>query len=289
MEELIAQYPDDFFPGKKLILIGRQESFKGAGRFDLLFQDGFGTKILMELKARTARYEDATQLARYKDAFEERGERAVLMWLVATDIPRSVREFMDRIGIQYSEIHEVEFREVSEHRGVVFPRTDRPERSEQLADGNAEDCESRVDKMQNGDKDQLHEKAEKLAKTEFAKHGFQLTQSRPNEKHVDMIVQKPSGKRYKVRLQSRTWPNYPYFPKETFEPANDLFAVLVLFEGSREALYLIPSLAWNTPDDLFVSRDYEKKKSKPEWGLNLSEKNRKQLDEYQFDRQINKL
>ncbi len=46
----------------------RQGSFQGVGRFDLLFKDEFDTNILMELKARTAKYQDATQLAKYKDA-----------------------------------------------------------------------------------------------------------------------------------------------------------------------------------------------------------------------------
>jgi hypothetical protein len=31
------------------------------------------------------------------------------------------------------------------------------------------------------------------------------------------------------------------------------------------SLYLIPFIAWNQPDSLLVSRDYEGKKSKPEW------------------------
>jgi len=72
----------------------------------------------MELKARTAKYEDATQAARYKAELEQRGEKNVLMWLVAPHIPRSVCEFLDRIGIQYSEIHTVEFRNVAQRHGI---------------------------------------------------------------------------------------------------------------------------------------------------------------------------
>lgn len=88
------------------------------GRFDLLFEDEFQTKILMELKARPGKYEDATQLARYKDELQRRGQRSVLMWLVAPQIPTSVREFLDRIGIEYSEIHISEFRQVAERHDV---------------------------------------------------------------------------------------------------------------------------------------------------------------------------
>ena len=35
------------------------------------------------------------------------------MWLVAPSIPRSVRDFLDHVGIEYTEIHEAEFRRVA--------------------------------------------------------------------------------------------------------------------------------------------------------------------------------
>lgn len=117
MEDLIANHPDDFFPGKGFDLRGRQQSFAGVGRFDLLFEDRFETKILMELKAVPAKYEVASQLAKYKDELLNRGERHILMWLVAPQIPQSVREFLDRIGIEYTEIHVPEFRRVAERHG----------------------------------------------------------------------------------------------------------------------------------------------------------------------------
>ncbi len=103
MEDLIAEYPQEFFPRKSLRLQGRQKSFREVGRFDLLFSDEFGTQILMELKAVTAKYEDATQLAKYRDALLANGTANALMWLVAPSIPRSVRDFLDHIGIEYTE------------------------------------------------------------------------------------------------------------------------------------------------------------------------------------------
>jgi Endonuclease NucS len=126
MEDLIAAYPDDFFPHKEFRLKGRQQSFSGMGRFDLLFTDRFQTNILMELKAVPAKYEVATQLAKYKDELFSWGERNILMWLVAPSISHSVREFLDRIGIEYSEIHEPEFRSVAARRGVAPNSTAMP-------------------------------------------------------------------------------------------------------------------------------------------------------------------
>ena len=126
MEDLIASFASDFFPRRQLVLKGRQRSFSGVGRFDLLFEDEFQTNVLMELKARPGKYEDATQLARYKDELDRQGERNVLMWLVAPQIPNSVREFLDRIGIEYSEVHEAEFRRVAERHGVTSPFSESP-------------------------------------------------------------------------------------------------------------------------------------------------------------------
>jgi hypothetical protein len=118
MEDLIARFPDDFFPGRRFELKGRQQSFAGVGRFDLLFEDRFQTKILMELKAGPAKYEAADQLARYKDELRNRGESNVLMWLVAPQVPHSIREFLDRAGIEYSEIHVAEFQRVADRHNA---------------------------------------------------------------------------------------------------------------------------------------------------------------------------
>lgn len=114
MEDLIANFPSEFFGRHRLTLLGRQGTFQNVGRYDLLFKDEFGTQIIMELKAVGARYEDATQLARYRDALIEKGTKNVLMWLVAPSIPRSVRDFLEHVGIEYTEIHESEFLRVAD-------------------------------------------------------------------------------------------------------------------------------------------------------------------------------
>jgi Endonuclease NucS len=120
MEDLIATHPDEFFPRHGLTLEGRQGTFPEFGRYDLLFRDGFGKRIIMELKAVPASYEHATQLARYNETLRANNVASVWMWLVAPSIPRPVREFLDQVGIQYSEIHEAEFRKVAAGHGYTF-------------------------------------------------------------------------------------------------------------------------------------------------------------------------
>lgn len=120
MEELIAAYPADFFFRNQLVLVGRQQSLAGVGRFDLLFEDIFKSTIVMELKARTLKYEDATQVATYRDELKRNGQTNVVMWLVSPHIPQSVREFLDDKGIEYTEIHVSEFRRVAERHGFTI-------------------------------------------------------------------------------------------------------------------------------------------------------------------------
>jgi len=133
MEDLIAAYPGDFFPRHLFRLCGRQRTFKGVGRFDLHFLDQFNSNILMELKAVPARYEDASQLGKYRDAMQAQGGERVIMWLVAPLIPSSVREFLEHIGIEFTEIHESEYKRVARLRGVTV--RDEPTTYARPADG----------------------------------------------------------------------------------------------------------------------------------------------------------
>jgi Endonuclease NucS len=120
MEELIARFPHEFFPKENLTLVGRQRTFQGVGRFDLMFKDPFGTQVLMELKAKTLKYEDATQVAKYRDALKAQGERRLLMWLVAPRVPQSVSDFLDEVGIQWTEIRAAKFQDVAHRHNLEF-------------------------------------------------------------------------------------------------------------------------------------------------------------------------
>ena len=117
MEELIARYTSEFFPQYEFGLTGRQGSYPGFGRYDLLFEDSRGFKILMELKARPAKYQDADQLARYYEALQTSGETGMMLWLVATSIHQAVAEYLDRAGIEHSEFHLPQYMRVAEKYG----------------------------------------------------------------------------------------------------------------------------------------------------------------------------
>lgn len=119
MEDLIAGNPEHFFPRHGFVLQGRQQSFLGVGRFDLLFADRHGMTILMELKAVPARYEVIDQVARYRDALVAQGATNIIMWIVAPSIPPGMKDFLSHLGIEYTEIHEIEFNRAATQFGYI--------------------------------------------------------------------------------------------------------------------------------------------------------------------------
>lgn len=138
---------------------------------------------------------------------------------------------------------------------------------------------------------QLGRYAEYLAKMEFTLFGFEVYSAEVDNKGIDFVIRRGSDNYYDVQVKSCRRLNYVFFPKDKFEPnRNNLLAVIILFEDNTPPrLYLVPSTRWLQEDALFVSRDYEGKKSKPEWGLNLSKRNLHLLDEFIFERQIQKM
>jgi hypothetical protein len=137
---------------------------------------------------------------------------------------------------------------------------------------------------------QIGKYAEYFAKMEFALHGFDVYSSEVDDHGIDFVVRKDAVTYYDVQVKSIRGHNYIFFPKDKFQLRHNLLAaVVILIEGEPPALYLIPSEAWAEPNALLADRRYEGKKSKPEWGLNISKKNMPLLEPYEFDRMVKKL
>jgi hypothetical protein len=131
---------------------------------------------------------------------------------------------------------------------------------------------------------QLGRYAEYFAKMEFTLYGFDVYTAEVDDRGIDFVIRKGSDRYYDVQVKSSRNLNYIFFPKAKFGLRDNLLAVVVLFiDGAAPQLYLIPSTAWRDPNALLVSHDYEGKKSKPEWGLNLSKKNLPLLTKFSFD------
>lgn len=130
--------------------------------------------------------------------------------------------------------------------------------------------------------------AEYLVTLQFFQDGYNVYKTVVDDHGVDLLVRHTaSTKHYEVQVKSsRDW-NYIFFPKHKFPLRNDLLAAVVLFlKGQPPEFYLIPAQAWASPSALLVSRDYEGKKSKPEWGLNLTAKTLSLLAPYVFTKTL---
>ena len=84
--------------------------------------------------------------------------------------------------------------------------------------------------------------------------------------------------------------SYPNSATPKFKLSPELYLALAILNQEFEPkLFLIPSEAWKKPNKLLVDRNYEGKKSKPEWGLNISNKNMNLLEKYSFSRTVSRL
>jgi len=136
---------------------------------------------------------------------------------------------------------------------------------------------------------QIGRYAEYFVKMEFTLFGFEVYTAEVDDRGVDFVIRK-DDQYYDVQVKSARGLNYIFFPKDKFNPRDNLLAAIVLFfDGEPPQLYLIPSKEWLKPNALLVSRDYEGKKSKPEWGLNLSKKNLPLLSQFAFDKIVQEL
>lgn len=137
---------------------------------------------------------------------------------------------------------------------------------------------------------QIGQYAEYLVKMELIAFGLDVYSAEVDDKGIDFILRKDDLHYYDVQVKSARNLSYIFFPKSKFLLRSNMLAAVVLFEDDRPAsLYLIPSVVWQNPTNLFASKDYEGKQSPPEWGLNLSRKNIAELEQYQFENMVDKL
>jgi len=125
---------------------------------------------------------------------------------------------------------------------------------------------------------------------EFTLARFDVYTAEVDDKGIDFVIRKDENTYYDIQVKSVRGFNYIFLLKEKVVLRKNLYAAIVIFiEEKPPQLYLIPSLVWSNPNGLFVSRDYEGKKSNPEWGINLAKKYIPLLKEYEFSKVINTL
>jgi hypothetical protein len=139
-------------------------------------------------------------------------------------------------------------------------------------------------------KPQLGRYAEFLVKMELSMHGLDVYTAEVDDKGIDFIVRRDSNTYFDIQVKSSRNYTYIFFPKRCFSPRPNLYAAFVHFlDGSLPGLYLIPSLEWCQPNKLLVDREYEGKKSLPEYGINVSRINMPLLEKYSFNLSVEQL
>jgi hypothetical protein len=137
---------------------------------------------------------------------------------------------------------------------------------------------------------QVGKYAEYLVKMEFVLFGFDVYTSEVDDRGIDFVLRKHPATYYDVQVKSVRGYNYVFFRKSAFDLRPNLLAALVIFvDGKPPELFLIRSEAWQSPDALLVYHDYKGLKSEPEFGINLSERNRELFGQYAFENVVVRL
>jgi hypothetical protein len=118
IENIIADYPDEFFPNEDFHLISRQFQIESR-RFDLLFEDKHKRKIIIEVKSGTLTREASGQIAEYYGLMKMKNQAEnIELILVANIIPNERRTFLESIGISCKEISEKQLLNIAMKKGI---------------------------------------------------------------------------------------------------------------------------------------------------------------------------
>lgn len=117
MRDLIASCPNEFF-SEDLELVGTEVSL-GGKRADVVFDDKFGRRLIVEVQKGTLSRGKSGQLAEYWGRMKmERASQFIELILIANNIPSERRLFLEHIGISCKEIPIQRFQDVASKHGL---------------------------------------------------------------------------------------------------------------------------------------------------------------------------
>ena len=131
---------------------------------------------------------------------------------------------------------------------------------------------------------------EYFVKMELTMYGLQVYETEVDDRGIDFVTRYKRGPYLEIQVKSLRSLGYVFMEKAKFQlHENTYLALGLLRQDTAPELFLIPSNVWQLPNGLFVERNYEGLKSKPEWGLNISGKNMAMLQEHAFDKTVLRL
>ena len=129
---------------------------------------------------------------------------------------------------------------------------------------------------------------EYYAKMTLLSYGVSIYTSEVDDHGIDFAAEGRNGfLKFQVK-GIRASSQYVFMRKEYFDIEDDamFLFLLLLADGEHPDMYLIPASAWRQESRAFVSHDYEGKKSKPEYGVNISKKNMPELEKYRLEHML---
>jgi hypothetical protein len=100
-EDILVKYPD--LIEKDLKFIGRQVPYFGK-RIDILFEDRFNEKLIVELKKDNLDRNALSQVLEYEGYILSEKDPTARVMIIANRIPLNLKKAMDHHGIEYKEI-----------------------------------------------------------------------------------------------------------------------------------------------------------------------------------------
>jgi hypothetical protein len=104
IENLIARYPEEFFPNSGFKLTGQQVNLGGC-RADLIFKDKHNRKIIIEVKRGLLTREASGQIMEYYGLLKQQDPNQIIeLILCANIIPNERKIFLENVGIECKEL-----------------------------------------------------------------------------------------------------------------------------------------------------------------------------------------
>lgn len=120
IENLIANYPDEFFPRSGFKLIGQQVKL-GRCFADILFEDKHHRKIIVEVKRGILSRDAAGQVIEYYGLLKNQLATDIIeLILCANVVPHERRIFLENVGIECKELGINYINQIAEKVGYSF-------------------------------------------------------------------------------------------------------------------------------------------------------------------------
>ena len=129
---------------------------------------------------------------------------------------------------------------------------------------------------------------EYYAKMTLISYGVNIYTSEVDDHGIDFVAEGRNGfLKFQVKGMRGT-SNYVFMQKEYFDIEDDamFLFLMLLINGEHPDMYIIPTAAWRQKSSVFVSHDYEGKKSKPDYGVNVSKRNMPELAKYRLEKML---